>query len=124
MKFKLITLYIALFWFAIFVAGLWMLKTMIQAFGPDFAAGLFGGALWCLAMRGVWDALSSSLNDFRDEWRNNLSRSELKAIRAGLADVQAGRTKPLEQIRAELRERERIKKQEVCSDKSHWEQPG
>lgn len=54
------------------------------------------------------------------------TRAELKSIKARLDDVEAGRAKPIEQVRAELRneagarERERIQKQEVCSDKSHW----
>lgn len=122
MKFKLITLYISLFWFALFVAGLWVLKTLIQATpDPYFASGLLGGAIWCLAMRGIWDALGGSLRDFSDEWRNGLSRSELKAIREGLEDAAAGRTKPLEQIRAELKERERIRRSEACSDESYWQ---
>lgn len=62
--------------------------------------------------------------------RNKLLRSEMKAIQAGLADVAAGRTTPLEEVRQEMRnkwkatERERIQKQEVCSDKSHWKSGG
>jgi hypothetical protein len=127
MKFKMITLYISLFWFAMFVGGLWALKVLIQA-APDpyFASGLLGGAIWCLVMRAIWDVLAASLRDFLDEWRNGLSRGELKAIKAGLSEVNYGLTVPLEEVRQRLRdetlerERKRIQKQEVCSDKSHW----
>jgi hypothetical protein len=52
--------------------------------------------------------------------RYPLTRAELKSIKAGLKDVEAGRTKPIEQVRAEMRERERIRHGEACSDKSHW----
>lgn len=58
--------------------------------------------------------------------RYPFTRAEWKSIKAGLDDVEAGRAKPIEQVRAELRdeadkrERERIQKREVCSDKSHW----
>lgn len=68
------------------------------------------------------------LADLWGALRNGLSYSEFKQIRAGLADVEAGRTKPLDEVRQELEwkriERERIRRQEVCSDKSHWKSDG
>lgn len=70
MKYKLTTLYIALFWFALFVGGLWVLKILIQASrDPYFASGLFGGVIWCLVMRGIWDALSGSLDEAVQEFK-------------------------------------------------------
>jgi predicted transcriptional regulator len=121
MKYKLITLYIALFWLAIFLAGVWIFTVLFRASAvPEFGAGLIGGVVYALVMRELFNVVRDSFQDFVTEYRNGLTRSEHKAIKAGLKDAEAGRTKPLEQVRAELRERERLRRGEVCSDKSHW----
>lgn len=105
MKFKLITLYIALVWLAIFVAGLWVFKVLIEASPvPEFATGLFGGAIYALVMREIWRVFWGTLQDVETEWRNGLSRSELRAIKAGISDVAEGRTVPLEEIRERLKQ--------------------
>jgi len=46
----------------------------------------------------------------REELRPKLTDEEMLDIADGLADVQAGRTKPVEQVRAEIRKREELRK--------------